>query len=80
MSTKALDPRRYPYRDDLAAEELREKVSAPRYAAGQPRQVVHSATALRASPEARASWTTDGSRASQAFSYDEIKPPKATIV
>lgn len=59
MTTPPLDPRRNPYRDDLAAEALRGEVSAPCYAAGEPRQVVHSATPLRAKPDARASWTTE---------------------
>jgi cell wall-associated NlpC family hydrolase len=59
LSTEGLDRRLHPYRDDLAAESLRDKVSAPRYAAGQLRQVMHSATPLRGRPEARASWTSE---------------------
>ena len=46
----ALDPRRHAYRDDLAARVLRGRVAAPRYVAGEARQVVHSATPLRARP------------------------------
>ena len=59
MTTPALDPRRNAYRADLAAEALRDKVAAPRYAAGELRQVVHSATPLRGAPDARLSWTTE---------------------
>lgn len=58
MSTP-LDPRRYAYRSDLAAESLREMVTAESYAAGETRQVVHSATPLRAEPNTRSSWTTE---------------------
>jgi cell wall-associated NlpC family hydrolase len=59
LTTPPLDPRRNPYRDDLAAEALRGEVAASRYAAGEPRQVVHSATPLRGTPDSRASWTTE---------------------
>lgn len=59
MASTLLDPRRHPYRKDLAAESLREVISAPRYAAGQMHQVVHSATPLRGRPEALGSWTSE---------------------
>ena len=59
MTTPPLDPRRNAYRSDLAAEALRDKVQAPRYVPGEPRQVVHSATPLRDAPDARGSWTTE---------------------
>ncbi len=59
MSTDALDPRRHAYRDDLAAESLRGRVSAPRYAAGEVRQVVHASAPLRGRPDVRAGWTTE---------------------
>jgi cell wall-associated NlpC family hydrolase len=71
LSTKALDPRRHPYRDDLAAESLRGKVSAPRYATGQPRQVVHSATPLRGRPDALASWTSEALYGELVTVYEE---------
>ena len=58
MTKTALDPRRHAYRDDLAAETLRGKVSAPRYVAGQVRQVGHPATPLWARPDAREGWAT----------------------
>ena len=59
MSTTSLDPRRHAYREDLAAETLRGRVSAPRYTAGEARQVVHSATPLRGRADPRASWTSE---------------------
>jgi cell wall-associated NlpC family hydrolase len=59
LTAPTLDPRRNAYRPDLAAEVLRGKVDAPRYAAGELRQVVHSATPLRGAPDARQSWTTE---------------------
>ena len=54
-----LDPRRYAYRADLAADSLREMVVAESYAAGEVHQVVHSSTPLRAEPNPRGSWTTE---------------------
>jgi cell wall-associated NlpC family hydrolase len=71
LSTESLDPRRHAYRGDLAAEALRERVSAPRYAAGEVRQVVHSATPLRAKPDARDSWTTEALFGELVTLYDE---------
>ena len=59
MSTTSLDPRRHAYREDLAAETLRGRISASRYAAGEARQVVHSATPLRGRADPRASWTSE---------------------
>jgi cell wall-associated NlpC family hydrolase len=59
MTSPPLDPRRNAYRSDLAAESLRNRIQAPRYAAGEARQVVHSATPVRAQPSALASWTTE---------------------
>jgi hypothetical protein len=65
------DPRRNAYREDLAAESLRGRVSAPRYAAGDLRQVVHSATPLRAKPDARDSWTSEVLFGETVTVYDE---------
>jgi cell wall-associated NlpC family hydrolase len=53
------DKRRHAYREDLAADSLREAVPAPRYAAGERWQVVHSAAQLRARPDPNAPWTTE---------------------
>jgi cell wall-associated NlpC family hydrolase len=58
LTNNALDPRRHPYRHDLAAASLRGKVSASRYVAGEMRQVVHPATPLWARPDAREGWAT----------------------
>jgi cell wall-associated NlpC family hydrolase len=59
MNAPSLDPRRNVFRADLAAEALRGRVAAPRYVAGEPRQVVHSASPVRATPNALDSWTTE---------------------
>ena len=50
----ALDPRRHPFREDLAAEELRGRVAAPRYASGVRRQVRLGVADLKTAPGARA--------------------------
>lgn len=71
MSTPLLDPRRHAYRADLAAETLRGTVSAPRFAAGEMRQVVHSATPLRGRPDARDGWTTEALFGELVTVYDE---------
>jgi cell wall-associated NlpC family hydrolase len=71
MASKALDPRRHAYREDLAAEALRGRVSAPRFEAGEPRQVVHSSTPVRGRPDARASWTTEALFGELVRVYDE---------
>jgi cell wall-associated NlpC family hydrolase len=47
-----LDRRRNAYRDDLAADSLRGIVDAPRYVAGETRQVIRSVLGLRAVPKA----------------------------
>jgi cell wall-associated NlpC family hydrolase len=70
MST-TLDPRRHAYREDLAAETLRDRVSAPRYTAGQTRQIAHSATPLRGRPDPRASWTSEVLFGEQVTLYEE---------
>jgi cell wall-associated NlpC family hydrolase len=71
LSTTPPDPRRHAYRDDLAAEELRGKVEAPRYVVGEVRQVVHSATPLRGQPDARESWTSEALYGELVTVYDE---------
>ena len=67
------DPRRNPYRDDLAAESLRGKVKARNYSAGWQRQVVFPATPLRAEPDARANWTSEALFGEVVTVYDEDK-------
>lgn len=44
------DPRRHAYREDLAAESLRDHVTAPRYVTGEPRQVQVPVLPLRRRP------------------------------
>ncbi|HWB46924.1 MAG TPA: NlpC/P60 family protein [Hyphomicrobiaceae bacterium] len=65
------DPRRHAYREDLAAESLRGRIPAPRYAAGELRQVMHSATPLRAKPNAREPWTSEVLFGETVTVYDE---------
>jgi cell wall-associated NlpC family hydrolase len=55
----ALDPRRYPYRSDLAAAHLAGTVVAERYAEGVRRQVVRPAAALRRHPVPTAGLDTE---------------------
>lgn len=50
VATATLDPRLHAYRSDLADERLRGRVSAPRYVAGQPGQIVRALVALRRRP------------------------------
>jgi cell wall-associated NlpC family hydrolase len=57
--TAKLDPRRHPYREDLAGEHLRGRVTAQRYVQGTPGQVIHSATQLRDRPDLKAGWSTE---------------------
>jgi cell wall-associated NlpC family hydrolase len=58
LTKTALDPRRHPYRSDLAAEALRGKVAAARYVKGEVRRVIHPATPLWVRPDAREGWAT----------------------
>ena len=50
MNAGKLDPRRYVYRDDMAAASLRDKVKAQRYVQGELRQVVGSVAPVRLVP------------------------------
>jgi cell wall-associated NlpC family hydrolase len=59
VPAETLDPRCHPYRPDLAAEELRGRVAAQRYAPGELRQVAHGATALLKRPDAGAAWASE---------------------
>jgi cell wall-associated NlpC family hydrolase len=71
LSALPLDPRRHPYRRDLAAEALRGKVAARRYAAGEVRQVTHAATPVRGSPDPLAPWTTEALLGELVTVYEE---------
>ena len=59
QSSERLDPRRHAYRDDLAAESLRGKVDAPRYAAGVSHRVARAAVAMRRSPDGALGFDTE---------------------
>jgi cell wall-associated NlpC family hydrolase len=65
-----LDPRRHPFREDLAAQSLRDRVTAARYVAGERCQVVHSAAQLRGLPDADAAWTTEALFGEMATVYE----------
>ncbi len=55
-----LDKRRHPYRDDLAAEALRGRVDAPRYAEGEAHRIKAPLAAIRGAPEQGAMLLTQG--------------------
>jgi cell wall-associated NlpC family hydrolase len=69
----ALDPRRHPYRADLAAEWLRGKVRAPRYVAGEVRQVVHASTPLWSRPDPRQGWASQVLYGELVTVYEELQ-------
>lgn len=54
-----LDPRRHPYRPDLAAAALKGRVTAGRFVEGVPRQVRVGAAGVANTPDAAASRTTE---------------------
>lgn len=65
-----LDPRRAPFRPDLAADTLYGKVSAPRYAHGKPAQVVRAAVPLRRRPSAGLGFDTEALFGEHVTVYD----------
>jgi cell wall-associated NlpC family hydrolase len=71
LTKPALDPRRHPYRDDLAAERLRGRVAAARYVRGEARQVVHPAAPLWPRPDAREGWATQALFGERVTVYEE---------
>lgn len=58
-SDRGLDPRRNAFRADLAAVDLRGKVNAASFVAGEERQVIHAAVPLRARPDLAAPLDTE---------------------
>lgn len=66
-----LDPRRHPFRADLAAQSLYGKVTAPRYVSGTRMQVARPAVPLRRKPVAGASFETEAIFGETATVYDE---------
>jgi cell wall-associated NlpC family hydrolase len=71
LTKPVLDPRRHPYREDLAADMLRGKVAAPRYVAGEVRQVVSAAAPLWSRPERGAGWASQALTGEIVTVYDE---------
>lgn len=71
MTQSGLDKRRNAYRSDLAAQSLRSKVAAPRYVAGETRQVIAASAPLRAEPDQRAGWATEALFGEAVTLYDE---------
>jgi len=65
-----LDPRRNVFREDLAAESLKDKVKAPRYAAGELRQVVGAIAPVRIVPRFDAPLLTQALFGEMATVYD----------
>ena len=53
------DPRRNPWRDDLACESMRAAVDVPRYVAGFERQVMRAVVAMRRMPDLRTGIETE---------------------
>jgi cell wall-associated NlpC family hydrolase len=72
MNTPAakLDPRRNVYREDLAAESLKDQVKAPKYAAGELRQVVGAIAPVRLVPRFDAPTLTQALYGELATVYD----------
>lgn len=70
MSEAKLDPRRHVYRDDLAAESLRDRVQAQRYVTGELRQVVGAVAPIRIVPRFDAPLLTEALAGELASVYD----------
>lgn len=69
----ALDPRRHAVRPDLAALSLRERVAAPRYAAGIVRQIARPAVPLRRAPDPKLGLETEALYGELVRVYDEAE-------
>jgi len=67
----ALDPRRHPYRADLAAQTLRGEVDARRYVEGALKQVVQGAAPLWSRPDASGGWASQALYGELVRVYDE---------
>lgn len=70
-STQRPDPRRNPWRDDLAAESLRSAVQVESYVAGSERQVARAVAPVRRQPEVRTSLETEVLFGERVTVYDE---------
>jgi cell wall-associated NlpC family hydrolase len=71
LTKPTLDPRRHAYREDLAAEALRGRVVAPRYVAGEVRQVASAAAPLWPGPARGAGWASQALHGELVTVYDE---------
>ena len=71
LPQSALDPRRHAIRPDLAALSLRDRVTAPRYAAGIVRQVARPAVPLRREPNPKLGLETEALYGELVRVYDE---------
>jgi cell wall-associated NlpC family hydrolase len=71
MSPAPFDPRLTPARPDLAAEQLRGLVDAPRYAAGRRMQIIAASAPLKRSPHADAPLETEALFRESVTVYDE---------
>lgn len=69
--TTPLDPRIFAYRSDLAAQNLYGRVNAPRYTAGEKRQVRRSAIAMRKIPDPAAGLESEALFGEQLTVFDE---------
>jgi cell wall-associated NlpC family hydrolase len=58
LTKPPLDPRRHPFRDDLAAVSLRRQVDAPRYVEGGLKRVIHATAPLWSRPDASRGWAS----------------------
>jgi len=70
-TTTTLDPRIFAYRADLAAQNLYGRVNAPRYTAGEKRQVQRSAIAMRQKPDPAAGLVSEALFGEQLTVFDE---------
>lgn len=59
MSSDRLDPRRHAYREDLAADSLRGKVTAERFVSGELQRVARATAALRRAPDPALGFDTE---------------------
>lgn len=71
VQTVALDPRIFAYRKDLAAQSLYGRVTAPRYVAGEKRQVNRAAIAVRKTPDPAAGLETEAIFGETLTLYDQ---------
>ncbi len=73
MAPASFDRRLTPARADLAAEHLRGRVEAPRYAEGRAMQVIEASAPLRRAPQADAPLETEALHGESLTVYDEAE-------